>query len=225
MSQPSALGWKQQLYKIFFDCAYKISTQISKKESYVGLFELLKSQSLSVLCLFPSAETNLTHSVLRQLEEKMQHKLVQMQRKHKDPVKGGSSTTNPPTHTPPFPHTHTPLEKKKKVPTWSWLLRRLPSAPPDYPPGVLLASGDRWRFGCFWGTFGRRGGGGGAGVNERQTPVVPTQLFSQSSSKASRTSRSTGNLRWVLPLFAVARRLAEGWKCLQWGTTSKPFPI
>lgn len=26
----------------------------------------------------------------------MQHKLVQMQRKHKDPVKGGSSTANPP---------------------------------------------------------------------------------------------------------------------------------
>lgn len=47
----------------------------------------------------------------------------------------------------------------KNVPTWSWLLQRLPFAPPDYPTGVLLASGDRWRFGCFWGTFGRRGGG------------------------------------------------------------------
>lgn len=67
--------------------------------------------------------------------------------------------------------------------------------------------------------------GGGAGVNERQMRVVPTQLFSQSRSKARRTGRSTGNLRWVLPLFAVARRPAEGWKCLQWGTTSKPFPI
>lgn len=64
----------------------------------------------------------------------------------------------------------------------------------------------------------------GAEVNERQMRVVPTQLFSQSRSKARRTGRSTGNLRWVLPLFAVARRPAEGWKCLQWGTTSKPFP-
>lgn len=65
----------------------------------------------------------------------------------------------------------------------------------------------------FEGTFWERGGGwggGGAGVNERQMRVVPTQLFSQSSSKARRTGRSTGNLRWVLPLFAVARRLAEG---------------
>lgn len=50
----------------------------------------------------------------------------------------------------------------------------------------------------------------GAGVNERQMQVVPTQLFSQSRSKARRTSRSTGNLRWVLPLFAVARRPADG---------------
>lgn len=52
--------------------------------------------------------------------------------------------------------------------------------------------------------------GGGAGVNERQMRVVPTQLFSQSRSKARWTGRSTGNLRWVLPLFAVARRPAEG---------------
>lgn len=93
----------------------------------------------------------------------------------------------------------------------------------DYPGGVLVA-GDRWRFGCFREHFGR-GTGRGAGVNERQMRVVPTQLFSQSRSKARRTGRSTGNLRWVLPLFAVARRPAEGWKCLQWGTTSKPFPI
>lgn len=76
-----------------------------------------------------------------------------------------------------------------------------------------------WLFqGTFWA-------GRGAGVNERQMRVVPTQLFSQSRSKTCRTGRSTGNLRWVLPLFAVARRPAGGWKCLQWDTTSKPFPV
>lgn len=52
-------------------------------------------------------------------------------------------------------------------------------------------------------------GEGGARVNERQMQVVPTQLFSQSRSKARRTGRSTGNLRWVRPLFAVATRPAE----------------
>lgn len=52
-------------------------------------------------------------------------------------------------------------------------------------------------------------GGGGVTEIERQMQVVPTQLFSQSRSKASRTGRSAGNLRWVLLLFAVARRPAE----------------
>lgn len=100
-------------------------------------------------------------------------------------------------------------------PCYGWLSRR----------GV--GGWGQMKIWLFEGTFWERGGGwgGGAGVNERQMRVVPTQLFSQSSSKARRTGRSTGNLRWVLPLFAVARRLAEGWKCLQWGTTSKPFPI
>ena len=104
----------------------------------------------------------------------------------------------------------------------------------DFPSlRLIIRQGCCWRLGTDEDLavsgehLGREGegGGGGAGVNERQTPVVPTQLFSQSSSKASRTSRSTGNLRRVLPLFAVARRLVEGWKCLQWGTTSKPFAI
>lgn len=88
--------------------------------------------------------------------------------------------------------------------------------------GGFLVARDRWRFGCSREHF-RKKGREGAGVNERQMQVVPTQLFSQSSSKARRTGCSTGNLRWVLPLFAVARRLGEGWKCLRWGTTSKPF--
>lgn len=110
MSQPSTLGWKQQLYKIFLTAHIKLAPKYPnspKKRATLGFPELLQSQSPCVLCLFPSAETNLTHSVLRQLEKKMQHKLVQMQRKHKDPVKGGSSTTNPP------PHTHPPPLKKK----------------------------------------------------------------------------------------------------------------
>lgn len=89
-------------------------------------------------------------------------------------------------------------------------------------PGGFLVARDRWRFGCSREHFWKKGREG-AGVNERQMQVVPTQLFSQSSSKARRTGCSTGNLRWVLPLFAVARRLAQGWKCLRWGTTSKPF--
>lgn len=94
----------------------------------------------------------------------------------------------------------------------------------------MLVAGDRWRFVHFSEHLGRGGEGTGsilgrswwgAGLNERQMRVVPTQLFSQSRSKARRTGRSTGNLRWVLPLFAVARRQAPAWKCLRWGTNFK----
>lgn len=100
----------------------------------------------------------------------------------------------------------------------------LPSLRPIFRQGCCWRLGtdeDLAVSGEHLGREGEGGDGSGAGVNERQTPVVPTQLFSQSGSKASRTSRSTGNLRRVLPLFAVARRLAEGWKCFAVGNNIK----